>query len=115
MACRLLHLLEMDLGIFFIVTGPAKRNCILRCIILLFPLSKAPAYWLLKSFAGPIMLRSRSAVRLHKGPLMYSHVHENTHLLQALVPSISFKMSLPSFLSHVLDLLFEMGEVLPPV
>ena len=39
-----------------VVTGPAKRNLTMRCIIQAFPLSKAPAHWLLNHLAEPIMV-----------------------------------------------------------
>lgn len=37
-----------------LLTGPAKRNLTMRCIIQAFPLSKAPAYWLLDHESEPI-------------------------------------------------------------
>jgi len=58
-----------------ILTGPAKRNLTMRCIIQAFPLSRAPGYWLLNQTAEPITLLSGSAVRLHRYPLRISHVH----------------------------------------
>jgi len=47
-----------------VLSGPAKRNLTMRCIIQAFPLSKAPAHWLLDREKEPIRLLSCAAVRL---------------------------------------------------
>lgn len=42
------------------LTGPAKRNLTMRCIIQAFLLSKAPAYWLPDHESEPITFLSQA-------------------------------------------------------
>jgi hypothetical protein len=59
------------------LTGPAKRDSTMRCIIQAFPLSKAPAQWVVESLGRAYQIALMLAVGLRacdRCPLRVSHV-----------------------------------------
>jgi len=61
-------MLEEHMG-YCTLTGPAKRNLNMRCIIQAFLLSKAPVHWLLEDGSEPIRCLFAFCSRARKGSI----------------------------------------------